>query len=72
MNDKETDYLKIVRTQPAVEQNELVPEKQKLTFRERIEWRGIEPSTIIITGLAYLTVVTAACILLTGALISLL
>mgnify|MGYP003123729695 CR=1 FL=1 len=72
MNDKETDYLKIVRTQPAVEQNELVPEKQKLTFRERIEWRGIEPSTIIITGLAYLTVVTAACILLTGAIISLL
>jgi hypothetical protein len=72
MNDKETDYLKIVRTQPAAEQSELIYEKQKLTFRERIEWRGIEPSTIIITGLAYLTVVTAACILLAGAIFSLL
>jgi len=76
-NSKETNYLKVVRTEPITEepiteqQNEFIYEKKKLTFREKIEWRGIEPSTIIISGIAYLTVVIAMCVLLAGAVFSL-
>ena len=67
-NSKETNYLKVVRTEPITEEpiaeqrNEFIHEKKKLTFREKIEWRGIEPSTIIISGIAYLTVVIAMCV----------
>ena len=66
MNSKETDYLKVVRTDPSPVIKEKVDIKEshtKMSFKEKLEWRGLEPSTIVISGIAYLTVAVTMCAL---------
>ena len=74
-NNKETDYLKLVRTPPQVGSEAIEWEIQTLkqaSIAEKMRWRGIKTSTAVIAVFSLMTIAFTAIFLLTGAIISLL
>jgi len=74
-NSKETNYLQVVRTLPEPAPTPIEGEAQKFeraTLAEKMRWRGISPTTVIIAAIAYSTLVCAIALLLTGAVLSIL
>ena len=78
-NSKETEYLKLVRIQSdtnaeftAAQEYEFEQHLKSLSLSEKIEWRGLQPSTIVIALVAYCTVVAAGAFMIVGGVLSLL
>ena len=78
-NSKETEYLKLVRIQSdtnteftAAQEYEFEQHLKSLSLSEKIEWRGLQPSTIVIALVAYCTVVAAGVFMIVGGVLSLL
>ena len=78
-NSKETEYLKIVRTQldanvefAEAQEYEFEQHLKNLSLAEKIQWRGLQPSTIVIALIAYFTVVAAGVFMIVGGVLSLL
>ena len=74
-NNKETSYLKLVRTQPEINQKlfeEDFDNIKRATLAEKMRWRGIKTSTAVIAVFSLMTIAFVAIFLLTGAIISLL
>ncbi len=65
MSNKETPYLKLVRTPPSEkpEEDSSFEELKGLSLSERMYWRGIEPKTVVL-ALTSLSIVCATAILL--------
>jgi len=76
-NSKETSYLKLVRTPPEDRNSQALIGEQHQKFKqssflEKMQWRGINPSTAIIGLLSLAIMSSAAALLIIGVIISLL
>ena len=70
-DDKRPDYLRLVKK----EEEDIVEAdvtEHRRTFREWMEWRGLEKGSVI-TGIIFLSVIIfSLCFMITGAIFSLL
>jgi len=67
-DDERPDYLRLVNKEEIIEPD--VTENRR-TFREWMEWRGLENGSVI-TGIICLSVIILSlCFMITGAIISL-